>query len=383
MLYPGCAGFVPEMRNQRDQSMGSTLKQRGKTGTFWYHGHWRGRRYRQTLGTTDRREAERLQRQLDAQYDSGAHRPGKEKNPAIDDIWNVVRRDGEISDYTHDTGLYIDWLREHRSHRTIDTQRNFWAALIAFTKARRLGDIRRDDLERFKRAKVKAGDWSQSTANNMLKDVKAIYNRCRKERWYDGENPALTVERYTLTRREPEPHSINDVERLLVEARKIGRGAEWTVLLGVFAGLRRIEMANARWEWMDFHETEPMIRIKKHEGFAIKDREERSIPMNARIREALEPYAKTTGFVFESTLPSTGKWYYHFDARKPLIEALEAAELRKDDPFQRLRVTFACLLAAAGVDIFRVSKWLGHSSVKVTERYYATVKGYHRGIDAI
>jgi len=36
-----------------------------------------------------------------------------------------------------------------------------------------------------------------------------------------------------------------------------------------------------------------------------------------------------------------------------------------------LRSTFASLMASAGVDLFKVSRWLGHTSTVVTERYYA------------
>ncbi len=36
-----------------------------------------------------------------------------------------------------------------------------------------------------------------------------------------------------------------------------------------------------------------------------------------------------------------------------------------------LRSTFASLMASAGVDLFKVSWWLGHTSTTLTERYYA------------
>ena len=39
--------------------------------------------------------------------------------------------------------------------------------------------------------------------------------------------------------------------------------------------------------------------------------------------------------------------------------------------FHDLRHTFASQLVMAGVNIFQVSKWLGHSSVVTTEKYYA------------
>jgi integrase len=42
-----------------------------------------------------------------------------------------------------------------------------------------------------------------------------------------------------------------------------------------------------------------------------------------------------------------------------------------------LRATFACHLIEKGVDIYTVSKLLGHSSVKVTERHYLALDPKH------
>lgn len=48
----------------------------------------------------------------------------------------------------------------------------------------------------------------------------------------------------------------------------------------------------------------------------------------------------------------------------------------KDYTFHVLRHTFASWLVMGGVDLYTVSKWMGHSSIKVTERY-AHLARYH------
>ena len=52
--------------------------------------------------------------------------------------------------------------------------------------------------------------------------------------------------------------------------------------------------------------------------------------------------------------------------------ALERAniERRTTNPFHRLRHTFASELLTNGVPIFKVSKWLGHSSIQLTSDTY-------------
>jgi len=42
-----------------------------------------------------------------------------------------------------------------------------------------------------------------------------------------------------------------------------------------------------------------------------------------------------------------------------------------------LRATFACHLIKEGVEIYTVSRLLGHSSVKVTEKHYLALDPYH------
>jgi site-specific recombinase XerD len=42
-----------------------------------------------------------------------------------------------------------------------------------------------------------------------------------------------------------------------------------------------------------------------------------------------------------------------------------------------LRVTFACHLIKKGVDIYTVSRLLGHSNVKVTEKHYLALDPDH------
>lgn len=360
--------------------MASRIEKRGKRGTWWYLGHWHGLQYRESLKTTDKREAQRLQRFKDVEYDSASGRPRINRNVSLDAIWKCVGKGG---DYSQDSGRYIAWLREHRDVDTIGIQRLYWRALVESVRGTRLSSITARDVDSVKRRRVRSGQWAERTANHFVKDIRAIFNRCINEGWYTGENPAVNVARYRITRQNPEPHSLEDMLVLLEEARQLGQDVEWVVLLGGWGGLRKLEIVNARWEWFDFDGAKPTFHVRRHAGFRIKDREERVIAMSKRIREGLQPFRKKKGFLFNPRGDSKGVSRYRFDNKKSLIRALKNAGLRDDDPFQRLRISFACMHAEAGTDIYRVSKWLGHSSVTVTERYYAAVRGYDAGIDNI
>jgi len=265
---------------------------------------------------------------------------------------------------------YLEWMQAHRRPNTITIKAHFWRRLIAFSGARRLGDVTCKTIEAFK-AHMKDGGAADTSVNNALKDIQSTYNWAVRQGYFSGPNPCAGVERYELTRTIPKYHTAEERDRLIECAAAIDQQTEWVVLLGAFAGLRKGEILNCRWEWLDFEKR--VISVRRHAGFEIKDREERTVPMHSRIRTAMAPHAKDAGHVFESGRKSEGRHRYHYDPKRSLLTALRDAGLTTRDPFQRLRETFGSLHAQKGTSIFKVSRWLGHASVKTTERHYAAL----------
>lgn len=143
-----------------------------------------------------------------------------------------------------------------------------------------------------------------------------------------------------------------------------------------------MEVVNTKWEWLVFDDKKPLIHVQACEGFTIKNHQDRLIPMSRRIFDAFYPHRKPEGFVFESDRKSEGKSRYRFDPKKSLDAVLEDAGLTTEDPFQRLRRSFGSIHVIKGKSIYSVSKWLGHSSVRVTERHYAGLQAYDPDIDS-
>lgn len=357
-------------RRKRDITRGTIVERDGaNTRIFW----WKHRRFGKVewerLDATNRTDAETEVDARIAEFLADKKKYTQEKiDPPVDAFWEK----------------YVTWARTHRRPATIAIQTTFWNQLIAATGATHLSQITKQSIEQFKDAKrgKRDDDRVKRSINNALKDFQAIFNRAIREGWYTGQNPIIGIERYKTNKALPEPHSEKQINDLLDAAAKVNRTAEWVVLLGAWAGLRRKEITAARWEWFKFDGDEPVIEIRSYEGFELKDHEERTIAMSRRIFDALYPHRKDAGYLFESNHKNEGRHRYRFEARKPLAAALDKAKLSKVDSFQRLRITFACLHAQKGTPIYTVSKWLGHSSVTVTEKYYARAKAYTKAIDA-
>ena len=129
-------------------------------------------------------------------------------------------------------------------------------------------------------------------------------------------------------------------------------------MLACQAGLRRAETAHAKWAHIDFDNNQIYVPANKTDEY-------RHIPMTPSLKTVLldaKSRAQSEYLVtFEGNRESkdyVSSWYtYH----------------TKDLPFHcfyhKLRHTFASHLVQNGADLYYVSKLMGHSSIKMTEKY--------------
>jgi integrase len=146
------------------------------------------------------------------------------------------------------------------------------------------------------------------------------------------------------------------------------------VLLVLNTGLRRGEALGLTWGAID------LARGLLHINAATsKSGQSRDIPMTADARRVLEEWKEQqaqpepTEHVFTladgSRLKSIG--------RKTWLELMKAASIT-NFRFHDLRHDFASRLVMAGVDLYSVSKLLGHSDIAMTQRYAHLTPDYLR-----
>ena len=339
----------------------ASLFKRGKT--WWVSYYALGKHVRRSLKTTNKKAADREKMAIEAKLLDPYMEAPRRTNPKVADFWKV----------------YLRWAKEHKRPSAIERSTTFWNQLVGFTGANRIDEITRSGVERFKIWRKQEGNAEQ-TINNGLREIKAIFNRGRKLGIITGRNPVDGVDLYPMPHRSPDFHTKEQLELLLKKAADRGQELKWTVLLCGWAGLRKGEVANCRWEWFDFNREKPRIQVRSFEGFQIKDHDERSIPMNRRIYDELYPHHQQEGYVFPH-MRNAKHQRYRIDLRASLTAALRDADLPTEHPYQRLRHSFGSLLAQQGVSLFKISKWMGHSTVVVTEKHYAGLQVYDAEID--
>ena len=138
---------------------------------------------------------------------------------------------------------------------------------------------------------------------------------------------------------------------------------EWpAVALALNTGLRRAELFNLKWKYVDFR-TNVLTITRTKAGRA------RRVPMNAVVRDLLRalPSRLKGDWVFPSAESKTPRDSQNFMNRlfTPAVKRAGIQDFRWHD----LRHTFASRLVMKGVDIRTVQELLGHADIRMTLRY--------------
>jgi integrase len=170
--------------------------------------------------------------------------------------------------------------------------------------------------------------------------------------------------------------------------------------LGIYGGLRIGELFGLRWQDIVRVREQPMLRIRKsYLGACKTPKSRRDVPLLPQAVAALDAYrasllnARITGLMFpaesdDTTIGErchqagyTAGWVNKRERRgkggalREVVGVAQRAGVRAEVRFKHMRHTCAChlLQGTFGVklELSEVSKWLGHSSMAVTERHYA------------
>jgi len=328
--------------------------------TFYVEFYLGGRRVRRSLRTSRKSDALARKEAIERQVALGRYEP-EVLNPPCAEFMES----------------YLEWARLHKAHNTVKNDEMWWRHLVEFCKPKRVADIRPVDIERFKQDR-RARGLAPSSVNDALRHLKAIFNRGPKLGLLSVENPVSGVEFLKVEKAPPKFLTAEEVEFLLKAATDQSTDMLVFCALGVYAGLRRAVIVNARWEWFDF--TQKIITVLSGEAFTIKNHEARTIPLNAKLAAILAPLRRDEGYLIRPA-KRPGTHVYRVELQKPFREVAEAAGLGWIT-VHVLRHTFASRLAQANVSLYKISKWLGHRDLKTTQ-VYAHLQTYDEAIDVL
>jgi integrase len=180
--------------------------------------------------------------------------------------------------------------------------------------------------------------------------------------------------------RDRQPLTPAQRDKLLGASETRGQDIHLLVALGLFGGLRHAELLALTWGDVDL--TAGVIRVRSSAKFTTKSGRDRAIPVCRALRTVLDRYGpeKPGAFVLRPDLPprTSRRWHFVKTVRRVAREAGVPALTVHD-----LRHSFATMAAHNGVSVWKVKGWLGHASVKMTERYTAENPDFDPDIEKV
>ncbi|MFZ4481263.1 MAG: tyrosine-type recombinase/integrase [Rhodoferax sp.] len=247
------------------------------------------------------------------------------------------------------------------------TRRNY-APSVSFLKVHllpRFGQMHLDQITSQSIAEacqdMRSRGYAQSHCNNIPSTLKVIYNVAKKRKVPGSEvNPAVDVKIANPNNARQRFLSLEEIQRLRIAIdRSSNPQLKHIVNLAILLLCRKRELLDSRWSDFDLERRNWRIPMSKS-GKA------RNVPLSSAVLEILAKLPRWENCPWVVPHPFRLKpfisVYWSWD------KARREAGLR-DVTMHDLRHTGASHLLAAGADVLTVSKVLGHSNLRMAERY--------------
>jgi site-specific recombinase XerD len=312
------------------------------SGIWWIrYADQHGREHREKVGMKSTAIAKYQQRKTEIRFDKFTPEEvkGKHQRASVEEIIN-------------------DRMEVAKSLRSAshNVRQLFWWRMWLGDRAAR--SIVEKDIEQGKAALTAKG-LRPASVNRYLATIKAVFSLAVRNHKIDRD-PCKGVKLN---------HEDNARVRYLTEEEETRLFAtlpekyHGMAIVALHTGLRKTEMFSLEWRDIDFKHGQVTAR-----GATTKSKKTRIIPMSEPLRECLQKLSRVrlinNPYVFVGELPGDRQK----DLPKYWEDYLKQAGIQ-EFRWHDLRHTFASRLVMSGVDLYSVMKLLGHSSLKMTQRY--------------
>jgi integrase len=302
---------------------------RGKT--WYYAAIIKGKRVQKSLQTDLASVAKQRQAEYDIRYD------------------NLY----DIKDIPVATALSL-YLEERKHRRASETQKDSERKIRGFLAEKNIvnfRDISTDKMTDYLSHIASLGK-SEYTLSNIL-EYNRIFLKWCVERGYIQSNPFVSIKNYKPIQKTVRFLNSTQIKRVLKEANK--EVLYPAVAIAIYAGLRKSEIFHLTPDDIDLKQG--IIHVRNKEGFTTKSGKNRVVGISKRLKPILATQLKT------------GPLFDLHNNRRVMRRIMRNSGVSWAG-WHTLRHSFASELVKNGVDVYSVSKILGHASVKITEDTY-------------
>ncbi len=297
-----------------------------------------GKRKRISLQTTNLRVAQ------DKYAEIVRRRKAAREKIVVDIDWDVFK------------DKVFRFMAAERAKNTIKWTQLAIKHLEDFNTPHKLSDVTPALVQGVKEFMINEG-YGKHNINRCMQALKAIMHLA--EKW-----DLIPEQRWKIIGKLKTPkgrvvfHTDEEINKLLAACPSLGW--QLVVLLGADAGLRRGEIAQLRWQDVDFEHNQIYVAPDKTVNY-------RYVPMTPTLRGALtkaKENAKNEYVVEVGRAKSRASKDFLTSFYRKIAQKAELSSF-----IHKLRHTYASQLVQKGVSLYEVSKLLGHSSIQMTEIY--------------
>ncbi len=313
-----------------------------RAGVYWTCIRHNGKKIQKSLETSDKKLAQAIEAKIRTEIIEGSF---FEKLVGSKKTFNDMMK---------------KFIKEHAPKVSLNMQSSYAVSLKhlrPYFKETNLTSISPKMISRYKVLRKEEGS-ANASINRELSMLSAAYNVAIKEWQWLKENPVSRVSKEKERKRDRWLMG-DEEERLLVNS------PEWLCEIICFAlntGLRQGELISLEWSRVNIFNKTILIDI-------TKNGEQRTVPLNKNALSVIEKRSKARSlkndYVF---LNRNGGKVNPVSLGFTFRQALGKAKIT-NFRFHDLRHCCATRMAQRGVDIFMISKILGHKDIKMTQRY--------------
>lgn len=236
-----------------------------------------------------------------------------------------------------------------------------WIAPVIGTKP--LASVSPFDLEKIKQNMV-MGDLAPRSIEYALAVVRQLFNIAADKGVFTGQNPSKRVKAPRFDNRRERYLSPVESQKLLAELKRRSPDVHDMALLSLHCGLRAKEIFSLQWNHIDFDGGTIFVTDTKS---AVN----RHVPMTKTAKEMLLARRRESELVFSAK--GGGKIQMISKTFPIVVEELGLndgiTDARQRICFHSLRHSYASTHAQRGESIFTIAALMGHSTIKMSERY--------------
>lgn len=276
---------------------------------------------------------------------------------------NAQKTDKQVPrfDHSHRRSTHIPkeysnkLIQKKYSDNTIRIYTNYFKDFVHHFEGYDITDITSEDVNTYILELIQTHDISSSQQNQRINAIKFYYEKIlkRKSTYYDIDRPRT---REAL----PDVLSREEIKAMLALTTNI----KHKCIIGIIysCGLRRSELIGLKIENIDSDRMQ--IKIENAKG-----NKDRYIQLSEKMLKMLRDYFKEHNpkeYLFNGDY---GQKYSATSVQKVIKKAAVRAGIKRRVYPHILRHSFATHNLEQGIDIRFIQEWLGHKTIKTTERY--------------